>query len=148
MVCTGLLIFQACKIDPAQSPPDDTVYVTFNENSSLLSFCEDSFEGRKDLSITITVEGLTGDPNNPMQVTFEEDFEIENTPGDLFGGTEFPIEVPESGTFQMDIEIRGGLACFDCCGSVTTYDVSNDPTNDAGCSDNEGGSPRWTYWNQ
>ncbi len=144
LVCITILSFQAC-VDPIVSPPDDNIYLTFRDgNPSLLSFCEDQFEGSKDLSITVTVEGLTDDPSNPMRVTFEETFEIENTPSDLFGGTEYEIEVPESGTFQVDIEIRGGLACFDCCGDILVYDMDNGPTSDTGCPDNQGGSPRWT----
>lgn len=79
-----------------------------------------------------------------MRVTYDETFEIENQASELFGGTEFPVEVPVSGSFQIQVEIRGGLSCFDCCGDISIYDVDNNPTNDAACPNDEGGSPRWT----
>lgn len=56
VACISVLLFQA-SIDPAQSPPDDNVYVKFRENSTLLSFCENDTEGSKDLTVAITIEG-------------------------------------------------------------------------------------------
>jgi len=142
VACISVPLFQACDgLDTAKGP-DDNVYVTFEENNTLLSFCENNYEGTKNLVLNITVAGMTDDPINPMQIQESETFELENEASQILGGTEFPIEVPSTGTFQIAVELRGVLSCFDCCGEILVYE-NNNQTNEEGCPNDQPGIPLW-----
>ena len=137
-------VLGSCKVNPAVSPPDDNVYVTLAQTSSFLSFCEEMFENEeKPILLVITVQGATGDPNNPGTITFEREFEVSNDRFSLLQNN-YAIEVPSSGTFQLIVSLMG-FDCFSCCSDVFTVDEYGVPTNQTGCPDPLGGRPRWDH---
>ncbi len=117
-----LLVFAAiagysCK-DPSPgsyNPAETTVDIGY-----FLVFCDDFFEGvQRGIKVRINVDRYDGNGN--FQSNYKNyRFNVKNDDGNS-DNTRFKVEVPETGTYAVSVEIEG-TECYKCCqGSCTNY---------------------------
>ncbi len=111
-----LLLF-ACK-EP--KPADPTPAGTKVNILGYLGQCKDAVEGSKNLKIRISVDNYNGSGQitaNYKNYVYQNKKNNETDPANY----EFPIEVPQSGTYGVTVTVEAS-ECFQCCqGSCTNY---------------------------
>lgn len=135
ILLVGILFSTGCKEpEPAAPPPMSPTVLILEDPFTFLGMCEEFNDGpHYNMDLTISVIGYTGDPNSPV-TSMDTQYETIRNNQNWIEDNPIEIEIPESGTFIVEVLISGLPPCFNCC-----YKDAR-----ANCNGTDNGRPRWS----